>query len=410
MVKRFIGHAVLIFTTIAWDKDGHDAVGGTAMSLLDSAASSKLKGILGGEDASDVAGWAHKIEQSLGWTAGTHFHPQEADWSCSPASTGSQDACKDGRCLETAIRHFFRQLTRGDSVQGVNVMKDDADFTDADAMRFIINLVGDASQALHVGFKSNNFGRNVYVKLPENLPRGAGEVVSLYDLWDSKISQNIINNPYNPNFWYSGWTHVRNLPHTTVEREKKLWNEKGIEAVHYWLKESAEYACNNIYTDPATSQRFVLSADPKNPTEISFMTYRLWEQAVRERILLGGLRLGLLVNAILLNPDAPSAAKLRRGSAVNDVDTKESILQNVFDDLDERADNKPNATKSKPRAILGINAGLLNLGLFAAFAIVMLLIAKCGGGINPTSIKVAKSNLVEMVGPQSRKVLNEHRD
>ena len=112
MVRRLIGHAALMFPVVSWDNDGHDAVGGTAMSLLDSAASSKLKGILGGEDASDVAGWAHRIEESLGWTSGTHFHAQEVDWSCVAGSTASTDVCKDGRCLSTAIRHFFLQLTR----------------------------------------------------------------------------------------------------------------------------------------------------------------------------------------------------------------------------------------------------------------------------------------------------------
>ena len=221
----------MIIPVISWDKDGHDAVGGTAMSMLDSVASSKLKGILGGEDASDVAGWAHRIEASLGWTSGVHFQAQGSDWSCSTASTSSNDVCKDGRCLETAIRHFYRQLTRGAAEPGVNIMKDDTDFTDADAMRFIINLLGDASQALHLGFKSNNFGKNLFVKLPANIPRGGGETVSLFDLWDSKISQNIINNPYNPNFWYSGWTHVHSLSAAVVDGEKKLWSEKGIDAV-----------------------------------------------------------------------------------------------------------------------------------------------------------------------------------
>ena len=382
------------------------------MSLLDSAASSKLKGILGGEDASDVAGWAHRIEESLGWTSGTHFHAQEVDWSCVAGSTASTDVCKDGRCLSTAIRHFFRQLTRGEAIPDSNVMKDEADFTDADAMRFVINLVGDASQALHVGFKSNNFGKNLFVKLPANLPRGAGDVVSVYDLWDSVISQNIINNPYNPNFWYSGWTHYRNLPPAVIEAEKKRWNDKGVDSVDDWLKDSAEYACNKIYTDPTTSERFTFSSDKKNPTELSFMTYRLWEQAVKERILLAGVRLGLLLNGILLNPDAPGAAKLRRGSVVNDVESKDSILGSVFDDLDERGNGEqdPNRVKPKAQAILGINAGLFNLGLFAAVGLILLVAMKCNTGINPTSIKVAKSNLVEMVGPQSKKVLNGHKD
>ena len=410
MLSRVVGHAILLLPAYAWDKDGHDAVGGTAMSFLDSAASSKLKGILGGEDASDVAGWAHKIEQSLGWTASTHFMPQADDWSCKPASVNSKGACEHGRCLDSSIRHFFRQLSRAEAIEGVNVMKDEADFTDADAMRFLINLVGDTSQALHAGFKSNEYGKNFFVKLPQGMPIGAGETVSLFELWDSTISQNMINNPYNPSFWWSGWTHVRNLPQGVVEAEKKLWTEKGIDAVTEWLGDSAKFACDKIYTDPSSGKRITFSTDRKNPTEISHMTYRLWEQAVRERILIGGLRLGILLNAILLNPDAPSASKLRRGSAVVDDSVKADILKNVFDDLDERGNAKQAQKNNGKKAILGINAGLFNVGVLAVVALIVFVIAKLNSGANPSSIRVAKSNIVEMVAGQSKRVLNTHKD
>jgi hypothetical protein len=409
MLNRFFGHAILLLPAAAWDKDGHDAVGGTAMSFLDSAASSKLKGILGGEDASDVAGWAHRIEKSLGWTAYTHFMQQESDWSCSPANVKSKGVCEHGRCLDTSIRHFFRQLSRAEATNGLNVMKDEADFTDADAMRFLINLVGDASQALHAGFKSNEFGKKYFVRLPQGIPAGAGETVSLFELWDSKISQNMINNPYNPSFWWSGWTHVRNLPQSIVEAEKKLWADKGIDAIGEWLSDSAKFACQKIYTDPTSGQRITFSTDPKNPTEISHMTYRLWEQAVRERILIGGLRLGILLSAILLNPDAPSAANLRRGSAIIDDSAKSEILSNVFDELDERGHPKAGA-KNHRKAILGVSAGLFNVGLLLIVALAVFFVAKCKSGIDPASISVAKSNIVEMVGSQSKRLHNTHKD
>lgn len=414
MMIRIISVPVLMVTpSYGWDKDGHDAVGGTAMSMLDSTASSKLKGILGGEDASDVAGWAHRIEKSLAWTAPIHFMAQESDWSCTPASTSSTSACPDGRCLESAIRHFFRQVTRGEERPGVNVMKDVTDFTDADALRFLINLVGDLSQALHAGFKSNNFGKDVFVRLPQGIPLGGGEVLSLFDLWDSKLSQNLINNPYNPNFWWSGWTHVRNLHPSVVESEKKLWNEKGIEAVHEWVKESAEYACKKIYSDPVKGDRLVLSTDKANPTEISQVTYRLWEQALRERILISGMRLGLLLNAVLLSPDGPSAAKLRRGSAVSssgDDKDQGELLSNVFDDLDQRESEQSKRGRSSSKIVHGYSAGLFNVSILVIVALVLFVAMKLANAASPVSLSVTKSNLVEMVGPQARKILNVHKD
>ena len=403
--------SVLLFHAVsAWDKDGHDAVGGTAMSMLDTSVSSKLKGILGGDDASDVAGWAHRIEKSLGWTSTVHFMAQANDWSCTAPSTTSTGICPDGRCLETAIRHFYRQLTRGESIPGINVMKSESDFTDSDALRFIINLAGDLSQSLHVGFKSNNFGKGVFVKLPPGIPVGANDVVSLFDLWDSKISQNIINNPYAPNFWWGGWTHYRNLNPEIVEREQKVWKEKGIDAVSDWLNESTEYVCSKIYTNPVTKEKLVLSSDIKTPTSIPLNTYKQWEQAVRERILLGGVRLGILLNAILTNPDAPSASKLRRGSAVRESEGSEAIVGNVLDDLDDRGQASPGSTTSKKVPKTGINAGILNVAILGGFAIIILIVIKMSGQTDSNPFAMAKTHVVEMTGLNGKQVRNTHKD
>ena len=396
----------------AWDKEGHDAVGGTAMSMLDSSASSKLKGILGGEDASDVAGWAHKIESAYGWTQPVHFMAQISDWECKTPDSASSDVCKDGRCLETSIRHFYRELIRGESIPGKNVMKDDSGFTDADALRFLINLVGDLGQPLHVGFKSNNFGKDLYVKLPGGLPIGSGEVVSLFELLDSRISYNIINNPRNPNFWWSGWTHVHNMHPLTLENERKRWQEKGIDAVADWIQDSAEFSCKKVYSDPNSGEKFTFSNDRNAPTELSMMTYRLWEKAVSDRILLAGARLGILLNAILSNPDAPSAAKLRRGSAViaEKANDAAELVGNVFDDLDDRTDIGGKTSRSSPRKpVTGYNAGLVNIGILAGVVFLVICVVWFPGK-RTHDLKVAKSHLVEMVGPHAKHVMNSHRD
>lgn len=392
----------------AWDKEGHDAVGGTAMSMLDSSASSKLKGILGGEDASDVAGWAHKIEGKLGWTKPLHFMSQVTDFECKAPQPSSEQVCKDGYCLETSIRHFYRQLTRGASQPGVNVIKDQSDFTDADALRFLINLVGDVSQALHVGFQSNNFGKDIFVRLPAGIAVNAGSVVSLFELWDTTLSYNIINNPYNPNFWWSGWTHYKNLNPQVIEIEQNRWKEKDVDSVHDWISESAEFACQRLYSDPVNGNRFNFSRDKNNPTEISMMTYRLWEQTLRERILLGGVRLGILLNAIMTNPDAPAAGKLRRGSVVAAEKGKEAEdLANVFEDLDERGGSRAGAKK----LVSGYGAGFWNIGILAVVVLVVFLGMRMTGNNNtPQALKVAKSQFVEMVGPHAKQVVNAHRD
>lgn len=393
---------LLFIPVLCWDKEGHEAVGGTAMSMLDSKASSKLKSLLGGDDASDVAGWAHRIEGQVGWTSSLHFMQQEADWACKISDSGTPSVCDDGRCLEVSIRHFFRQLMNGEKVAGKNVMKDESHFTDSDALRFLINLIGDLTQALHVGFKSNNFGKSYFVKLPSGLAVGSNEVVSLYDLWDSKLTELIINNPQNPNFWWSGWTHVRNLHPSIIEREKEKWDRLGIEAVQEWLNESAEFACSHIYTNPITRERLSFSSDPTSPTSISIDVIKVWEQSLKEKILIAGLRLGNVLNAVLTSAAAQSVGKLRRGSVLSDGGDSDKAVENVFDDV-QRGD------RSYPKTT-GYNAGLVNLGIMAFAVIVVIIIVKFFGSVDPVSLKAAKSQVVELVGTKSDRFANSHKD
>lgn len=47
---------------VAFDKDGHEAVGMVAMSALSQPSIEGIKRLMHGADAADVAGWAHALE------------------------------------------------------------------------------------------------------------------------------------------------------------------------------------------------------------------------------------------------------------------------------------------------------------------------------------------------------------
>jgi hypothetical protein len=411
LVMLIIAAASLVASVYGFGKEGHDAVGATAMSGLDSASSSKIKAILGGEDASDVAGWAHRIEESLKWTSGIHFLPQITDWECKAPDAGSPGVCPDGRCLSTGIRHFYRQLTHGPEVKGVNVMKTDTDFTDADALRFLINLVGDISQPLHVGFKSDNFGKSVYVEIPEGFQgHRQPETVTLSDLWETVIIDSLINNPYNPNFWWSGWTHVRNIHPTTFEIEKKRWADKGIDAISDWVQDNVEFVCNMIYTDPATKARFAFSTDKSSPTKLSFQTLLLWQQLIKDRILIGGGRLGIMLVGMLKSEDGVSVSKLRRGSAVEDPKPAGlADLANVFDDVDDRQGTVGGVAVGGSKHMMGYSAGMRNIGIILGVAAAVVLYLIFTSKLS-TNLQNTKSHIIEMVGPHGKRVISDHKD
>lgn len=402
------GYAIIpvyVGVSSAWNSEGHDAVGATSMSMIDSSASSRLKGILGGQDASEVATWAHKIENSVEWTKNLHFVAQDDDWACDVSKKSLQNSCMNGQCLSSAIRHFYAQSIRGDMKDPKNAMDDPSDFTDADAIRLLVGLMGDLAQPLHVGFKSNDYGKKVWIRLPDR-PGFPSSVITLYDLWDRKLIEQTINNPYNPSAWWSGWTHIRSLNPSLVQSEKMRWEQKGIDCVEEWIKESAEYACNRIYTNPLTNERFNLAQGSDNPINIPQDVYHIWEREMKERILLGGVRLGLVLNGILNSKDAPAASKLRRGSAVND-DSHDDLIE-TFDDLDERGENT-GGSQSRKSPVIGYNAGVVNVGILLAVLLIVLIAYKAGATASAPGLLVAKTQIVEMVA-NNAKMSGSHRD
>ena len=222
-------------------------------------------------------------------------------------------------------------------------------------------------------------------------------------MWDSKLTQYLINNPRNPNFWWSGWTHVKNMHPSILEHEKALWAEKGIDAVQDWIKDSVDMACSKIYTDPFTSKKLSLLSSTEHPSQLSADQIGMWEQQLRDRILLGGARLGIMLTAIFNAKDAPSAAKLRRGSFVDgDFSDGTVDISNAFEDVEGK---KPRARKPE----IGYNAGLINIGMLSVVIVVVLLFLRFSGA-TPDGLKQATTTFVEMVSPNSKKSRNAHRD
>merc|ERR1719343_1830311 len=90
-------------------------------------------------------------------------------------------------------------------------------FSDTDALKMLINLIGDLHQPLHVGYASDDNGRKIKVNF-------RGKAMSLYDLWDKGISEEVRTKE--ENFWYGGWTHVQAV-RRTYEADVKFWEENG---------------------------------------------------------------------------------------------------------------------------------------------------------------------------------------
>lgn len=49
--------AVTVYSSEAWNREGFEAIGMTAMSALNAQATTRVKALMGGKDVVDISGW-----------------------------------------------------------------------------------------------------------------------------------------------------------------------------------------------------------------------------------------------------------------------------------------------------------------------------------------------------------------
>lgn len=371
---------------VAFDIEAHDAIGQTCASAMDQNAVRQVKRLLGGQDASDVAGWGHQVDDTFPGTARLHFqvHDDSAQPFCGPEVTRTAK-CEDNICLLSAIKHFYGKVLQDEgrkidfpSIDYAKVAKG-IKFTDADAVKMLINLIGDLHQPLHVGYAGDDNGRKVQVKF-------RGQVMSLYDVWDKGISEVIRKEQ--SSFWLGGWTHVRAIS-PEFQRDTELWKKEGaFKSFDRWLAETVDFACNKVYTHPTTGKRLAGPGAEAQPVEVDESAYQVWREAWLRQLLIAGERTAVVLNDIL---DASGAAKLHDGSGVK---TKADQQKER-----EKAEWAKEREKRQKTATTKISTGvdfsvlLTNLSIAAVVVPIFLLVANYGP--NPASYAALIRSLLE---------------
>eukprot|EP01066_Platyproteum_vivax_P008786 Platyproteum_vivax@DN3770_c0_g1_i2.p1 len=295
---------ILLFACVfAWDRDGHEAIGMTAMSALKGKAVSQVKRLMNGKDVVDVSGWAHLVNAKYPATKAMHFQAQSTQLCELDISI-----CPNNLCLYKALRHFYGRLTGSTDAQDMMTYPDSLSLTDSDAVKFLINLIGDMHQPLHIGFTGDDMGRNTTTTYK-------GEKASLFDIWDRLLVQNAMRE--RPSFWNGGWTHV-NAIKAEFEKERKEFEEQGADIFKAWMQDNLNVACTRVYRNPATAEWL------KGDFEVTASHDKQWFETLQKRLLLAGARTAIVLNAILETRDAQ---KLRVGSGVT----------GIVDPLDEAA-------------------------------------------------------------------------
>jgi len=333
----------------AWDKDGHEAIGMTTMSALDTTAVAQVKHLMGGKDAADVAAWAHKVNKKYPWTTDLHFQRQPST-RCEKAEI---ENCKDNKCLMKAILYFYGRLTGKNLVE--ITWPEGVKLTDADCLKYLINLLGDMAQPLHFGTADTDMGRNITVLF-------RGKKTTLYDVWDKEITQTVIKNE--PHFWWGGWTHVQRT-RVEYEQDSEQFKKEHELLLNRWADESAKFMCSSVYKNPITGKQITEELDASGVFKLNEQLYEVWKREMFSKMLVAGARIAIVLNSILHHREG----QLHAGTAVSHLEGEEEEEESSKVFTGRRADIP------HKQHIRGLPAFLLNLfiGSIALFCFLVLM-------------------------------------
>lgn len=232
----------------AWGKNGHRIVGEIAQLNLDKNAAREVKKLLGNEDLARVSTWPDEIRSDKKYN-------YTAPWHYVSIPTGKtyfdQKRVADG---DVIFALFQFEETLRDKKATVEQKKD--------ALRFMVHMMGDLHQPLHVGLAEDRGGNNVRLKWFKT-------ETNLHALWD----ENIVDFEQ---LSYTEYTKILN--HFTKEETKAFTAGTFMD----WARESQEL--RNVVYDVGESAGY----------EYHFKVKPTYELRLRQ----AGIRLASVLNKI----------------------------------------------------------------------------------------------------------------
>jgi len=256
----------------AWGKTGHRVVAAIADRQLSGLARAHIKELLGGAESLDeAANWPDEMRSA----PGTFWQKTATPWHFVTLDGITYDhAPPEGDALQ-ALAHF------------TDVLKDPAaSLTDKQlALRFIVHLVGDLHQPLHVGKCCDKGGNEVKVTW-------FGKPTSLHAVWDSAIVDEE---------QLSFTELAAKLERHTSDRQVIEWWDIN---PRDWISESAQYR-ETIY--PAAADKPRESKDKKKSKapalpDLSYSYVYRFTPLMEQRLSQAGVRLAAYLNAIYAEP------------------------------------------------------------------------------------------------------------
>lgn len=151
---------------LAWGKTGHRIVGEIAQKNLSLTAQKGIERLLGNEDLARVATWSDEIRSDKKYSYTSPWHYVSIP---SGKNYFDQKRAADGDIIFALFQ--FEETLR-DKKSTTEQKKD--------ALRFMVHMIGDLHQPLHVGLAEDRGGNNVRLKWFKT-------ETNLHALWDESI-------------------------------------------------------------------------------------------------------------------------------------------------------------------------------------------------------------------------------
>jgi len=244
----------------AWGPIGHRITGAIADRNLSGASRAQVQALLGMEDLAQAATWPDDMKSD----PADFWRKTASPWHYATVKTGAEyhpsDAPKEGDAV-TALKRFTATLR--DASAPVEDRRT--------ALRFIVHILSDIHQPLHVGGGDDRGGNDVKVAF-------FGAATNLHSVWDSGlIEQRALS--YSE---YADWLSRSITPAQTLE-----WSASGPAT---WMRESIALRKTIYPIDPNLSWDYVYQHRGE----------------VDDRLRRGGVRIAAYLNA-LFDAKAPVA-------------------------------------------------------------------------------------------------------
>lgn len=206
--------------TLFWGGNGHRAVATVAAELLSPTARTRVRALLGARTLADVSDWADEVSSPLPETSPWHYVNVQIR-----GGPYQQDRdCPKHDCVIEAVGFWERVLADGGAPDGARI----------EGLKYLVHLVGDLHQPLHVADNRDRGGNDTMVEFPGRGPQ------RLHAVWDSGL------------FAAAGWSEAALVTAIRAKARRSTQWQGG--TVLDWAEEGRLLARDHGYRLPASGR------------------------------------------------------------------------------------------------------------------------------------------------------------